>query len=62
MCRHTGATRMLEAGMDLLVIAYILGHSDDRQIKETYGHILPRYRNKQLKNSRTYYKNNKLSA
>lgn len=62
MCRHTAATRMLEAGMDLLVIAHILGHSDDRQIKETYGHILNRYKNKQLKNSRTYYKKYKLSA
>lgn len=40
MCRHTATTRMIEAGMDLLVIANILGHVDDRQIKETYGHIL----------------------
>lgn len=62
MCRHTGATRMLEAGMDLLVIAHILGHSDDRQIRETYGHILNRYKNKQLKNSRSYYKKYNLSA
>ena len=62
MCRHTGATRMIEAGMDLLVIATILGHVDDRQIKETYGHILARYRNRQLKNSRTYYKQKRLSA
>ena len=62
MCRHTGATRMIEAGMDLLVIAAILGHSDDTQIKETYGHILNRYKNKQLKNSRAYYKKYRLSA
>ena len=62
MCRHTGATRMIEAGMDLLVIANILGHADDRQIRETYGHILNRYKNKQLKNSRIYYKKCKLSA
>ena len=62
MCRHTGATRMIEAGMDLLVIATILGHTDDRQIRETYGHILNRYKNKQLKNSRTYYKKCRLSA
>ena len=62
MCRHTGATRMIEAGMDLLVIASILGHVDDRQIKETYGHILTRYRNRQLKNSRAYYKQQKLLA
>lgn len=62
MCRHTGATRMIESGMDLLVIAKILGHSDDRQIRETYGHILTKYKNKQLKNSRNYYKKCKLSA
>lgn len=62
MCRHTATTRMLEAGMDLLVIAHILGHSDDKQIKETYGHLLPNYINKQLKNSRSYYAKNNLSA
>lgn len=62
MCRHTAVTRMIEAGMDLLVIAKILGHADDRQIKETYGHILTKYRNKQLKNSRSYYEQNKISA
>ena len=60
MCRHTAVTRMIEAGMDLLVIAAILGHVDDRQIKETYGHILARYRNRQLKNCRTYYGKQKL--
>ena len=62
MCRHTGATRMIEAGMDLLVIAAILGHVDDRQIKETYGHILARYRNRQLKDCRAYSKKVKLCA
>lgn len=62
MCRHTGATRMIEVGMDLLVIAAILGHVDDRQIKETYGHILARYRNKQLKDCRVYSKKIKLCA
>ncbi len=60
MCRHTATTRMIEAGMDLLVIADILGHSDDRQIKETYGHILPHYKNNQLKNCRNYCKKIKL--
>ena len=62
MCRHTAVTRMIEAGMDLLVIASILGHVDDRQIKETYGHILARYRNRQLKNCRVYSKKMKLCA
>lgn len=62
MCRHTAVTRMIEAGMDLLVIAAILGHVDDRQIKETYGHILARYRNRQLKDCRAYSKKVKLCA
>ncbi len=62
MCRHSATTRMIEAGMDLLVIAAILGHADDRQIKETYGHILARYRNKQLKDCRIYSKKMKLCA
>lgn len=62
MCRHTAVTRMIEAGMDLLVIAAILGHADDRQIKETYGHILARYRNRQLKDCRVYSKKMKLCA
>ena len=54
---------MIEAGMDLLVIATIFfWHVDDRQIRETYGHILNSYRNKQLKNSKSYYKKIKLSA
>lgn len=56
MCRYTAATRMIEAGMDLLVIANILGHTDDTQIRETYGHILNRYKNRQLQNCRDYYK------
>lgn len=62
MCRHSATTRMIEAGMDLLVIAAILGHADDRQIKETYGHILARYRNRQLKDCRAYSKKVKLCA
>ena len=62
MCRHTAVTRMIEAGMDLLVIAAILGHVDDRQIRETYGHILARYINKQLKDCRVYSKKIKLCA
>lgn len=62
MCRHTAVTRMIEAGMDLLVIANILGHVDDQQIKQTYGHILAKYRNRQLKNCRSYYGKQKLKV
>lgn len=55
MCRHTAATRMLEAGMDIFVIAQILGHSDITQLKKRYAHTLMTYVNKQLKNSQAYY-------
>lgn len=55
MTRHTGATRMIEAGMDIFVIAEILGHTDIDQLKKTYAHVFSKYRNKQLKTSQAYY-------
>jgi integrase len=38
--RHTAATRMLHAGMDLKTVASILGHSDV-WITMRYGHATP---------------------
>ena len=58
MTRHSAATRMLEAGMDSLMISYILGHVDDRQLKSTYGHILPGFMKEQLKYTRNYFGKN----
>lgn len=55
MTRHTGATRMIESGMDIFVIAEILGHTDIEQLKKTYAHVFKKYRNKQLKTSQAYY-------
>lgn len=60
MTRHTFATRCIESGMDTMTIAKLLGHTSTRQIEETYGHILDKYRNKQLNGLIDYYKNSKL--
>lgn len=55
MTRHTFATRCIEAGIELLTIARLLGHTTTKQIEETYGHILDKFRNKQLENLNKYY-------
>lgn len=41
--RHTAATRMLQRGVDIWQVAGMLGHSDTRQVQETYGHHHPDY-------------------
>ena len=55
MLRHTFATRCIEAGIPLPVIAKLLGHTSTKQIEKTYGHILDKFRNKQLENLNAYY-------
>ncbi len=60
MTRHTFTTRCIEAGMDLMVIAKLLGHSSTAQIEKTYGHILDKYINRNLDELRNYYEENKL--
>jgi len=37
--RHTFATRMLEAGLDALSVALLLGHSNAAQLSTTYQHL-----------------------
>lgn len=39
--RATAATRMVSAGIDLVVVANILGHSDIRITASRYAHPLP---------------------
>lgn len=56
MNRHTGVTRLIEFGMDLMVIASFTGHTSRRQIEETYGHILQKFRNWQLSHPNQYFK------
>lgn len=37
--RHTACTRMIEAGMDIHTVAYILGHTDVKLIMRVYDHL-----------------------
>ena len=37
--RHTAATRWAEAGCDIKVLQYIMGHADIRTTMEIYNHI-----------------------
>ena len=39
--RHTFATRAIEAGMDIKVLAAILGHAQASTTLNRYGHVLP---------------------
>ena len=56
MTRHTAITRLFEMGTDPMVIASWIGHTNTRQIEETYGHILQNFKNWQLENPGRYYK------
>lgn len=56
MTRHTGITRLIEFGVDLLVIASISGHTNIREIPRTYGHILSNFRKWKLDHPGEYYK------
>ena len=37
--RHTSCTRMIESGMDLKVVQYIMGHSNVSITLDVYSHI-----------------------
>ena len=60
MCRHSAITRMIEAGIDLLLITKIAGHTSTHQIEETYGHILDKFKNEQLLQSQNFYEQNNM--
>ncbi len=60
MTRHTFATRCIESDMDLLLLAKLLGHADTKQIEKTYGHILEKYRNRNLSKLYLYYVENNI--
>jgi len=56
MLRHTFTTRCIEAGLELITIAKLLGHTDTTQIQKTYGHLLNKFRSEQLNKLNSYYK------
>lgn len=37
--RHTACTRMVEAGMDIATLQYIMGHNDIKTTLQTYNHV-----------------------
>jgi integrase len=39
--RHTAATILLVLGVDIRVVAELLGHADTRTTREIYQHVLP---------------------
>ncbi|WP_291272315.1 site-specific integrase [Geothrix sp.] len=39
--RHTAASTWIAAGMDLILVARQLGHSDTRMVERHYGHLCP---------------------
>jgi len=42
--RHTAATLMLSAGVDIKLVAETLGHRDATMVLKVYGHVLPHQR------------------
>jgi hypothetical protein len=46
--RHTTATLLLAAGLDLYAVARILRHSDPKVTFETYAHLVPGYLHEQI--------------
>src|SRR5258705_475658 len=46
--RHTTATLLLAAGVDLYAVARILRHTDPKVTFETYAHLVPGYLREQI--------------
>lgn len=40
--RHTAASRMIEAGIPMTGVAYLLGHTDTTMVSRVYGHMINR--------------------
>lgn len=60
MTRHTFVTCCIEARMELITIAKLVGHSSTRPIEKTYGHILAQFMNEELEGLRDYYARKKI--
>lgn len=55
--RHTFATRAIEQGMDILVLAKILGHAQASTTLNMYGHALPDHKRESMEKLRCLYVN-----
>ena len=58
--RHTAATRMVSAGIDLVVVANILGHSDIRITASRYAHPMPENKIRAIQALETFSGNHSL--
>lgn len=58
--RHTAATRMVSAGIDLVVVASILGHSDIRITASRYAHPMPENKIRAIQALETFSGNHSL--
>ena len=54
--RHTGCTRMAEAGMDVKVLQYIMGHNDIAVTMKVYNHISKKRNMKEIEKVENYRK------
>lgn len=53
--RHTFCTRCVEAGMEPIVIAKIMGHSDIGLIFKVYAEVQEKFKNKEMEKINKYY-------
>ena len=45
--RHTYASILLAKGIDIWVVAHVMGHKNIKQVTETYGHLLKEKKEKE---------------
>ena len=53
--RHTFATRVLEAGMDIKVLSSILGHAQASTTLNFNAHALPNHKKESMEKMSMYY-------
>ncbi|MCC9730577.1 tyrosine-type recombinase/integrase, partial [Streptococcus agalactiae] len=51
--RHTYGSYLLAKGVDIWVVARLMGHKDITQLLETYGHVLTEVINKEYETVRS---------
>lgn len=54
--RHTFASWLVMAGVDLFTVSKLMGHADTKQVEETYGHLSPNHKRIAIDRLATAYK------
>lgn len=60
--RHTFATRALEEGIDVVVLAKLMGHSDPSVTLKKYGHALPEHQRDSVEKLDSLYESDSLPS